>query len=173
MSKTLKLELDEELFDEESKKNTPWRWARFQQEWKEKRDYDKWTCFETKGGQKLVILKDIDFASLCTHHLLPFTGKVHVGYISNKKICGISKLARIVDKFASKPQLQERMGEEIADFIEKILEPKGVMVVIEGEHMCMRMRGVGKQNSVMITSEIRGVFKNESTRMEFLKLIGK
>ena len=118
----------------------------------------------------MVILRDIDFYSLCTHHALPFYGRISIGYIPGKKICGISKLARVVDKFASQPQLQERMTQQIADFIDKELKPQGVMVVVEGIHLCMRMRGIKKQNSVMVTSAIKGNFEQERTREEFLKL---
>jgi len=170
------IEIPDELFDEESLKNTPKRIERFKEEWKKAQNF-KFTTFENPNYDQMIILKDIDFYSLCQHHLLPFYGKAHIGYIPDKKICGISKLARVVDKFASKPQLQERLTQEIADFIEKRLKPKGVMVVIEGIHLCMRMRGVKKPNSVMVTSAIRGVFRNPpegyNPREEFLKLIGR
>lgn len=121
----------------------------------------------------MVILRDIDFYSLCSHHLLPFYGKVHVAYIANDKIVGISKLARVVDVFSRRLQVQERMTEQIAEFLVDVLKPQGVIVVAEGIHLCMRMRGVQKQNSVMTTSAVRGVFLTEpGVREEFLKLLG-
>lgn len=166
------IEIPDELFDEESLQNTPKRIKRFMEEWERNKEFN-FTTFDNPNYDQMVILKDIDFYSLCEHHLLPFYGKAHIGYIPDKKICGISKLARVVDKFASKPQLQERLTQEIADFIEEKLQPQGVMVVIEGIHLCMRMRGVKKPNSVMVTSAIKGVFKKQDAREEFLRLIGK
>jgi len=123
---------------------------------------------------EMVIVKDIDFYSMCEHHLLPFYGKVHVAYIPDGKIVGLSKIPRIVDVYARRLQVQERMTQEIADTIEKYLSPKGVAVVAEGFHMCMMMRGVEKQNSITTTSAVHGIFKNdERTRIEFLDLIRK
>ncbi|MBU1098409.1 MAG: GTP cyclohydrolase I FolE [Ignavibacteriae bacterium HGW-Ignavibacteriae-2] len=120
---------------------------------------------------EMVIVKDIDFYSMCEHHLLPFYGKVHVAYIPNGKIVGLSKIPRIVDAFARRLQIQERMTRQIADVIDEYLSPIGVGVVVEGYHMCMMMRGVEKQNSITTTSAMLGVFNNEaSTRSEFLNL---
>ena len=120
----------------------------------------------------MVIVRDIEFYSLCEHHMLPFFGKCHIGYIPRGKVLGVSKLARITDMFARRLQLQERLGRQIADAVNQVLEPEGVGVVIEGQHLCMLMRGVQKQNSVMTTSAMLGSFrKEESTRLEFLKLI--
>lgn len=122
---------------------------------------------------EMVIVKDIDFYSLCEHHLLPFYGKCHVAYIPNGKIVGLSKLPRIVDVFARRFQVQERMTQQIADAIQRALNPLGAAVVCEGLHMCMMMRGVQKQNSVTTTSAMLGEFAtNPSTREEFLRLIG-
>ncbi|HOJ50646.1 MAG TPA: GTP cyclohydrolase I FolE [Spirochaetota bacterium] len=130
--------------------------------------------FENENESEMIIVKDIELYSLCEHHLLPFFGKCHVGYIPDKKIIGLSKIPRIVDFFARRLQVQERLTSQIADTINKTLNPLGVAVVIEASHLCARMRGVEKQNSIMVTSSLRGIFKkNISTREEFLKLIGK
>jgi GTP cyclohydrolase IA len=126
----------------------------------------------TEENKEMVVLRDVDFFSLCEHHLLPFFGKCHLAYIPNHKIIGLSKLARIVDVYARRLQVQERLTKQIADTIDKALEPLGVAVVMEAEHLCMQMRGVEKQNSVAVTSTLLGVFKDSpSTRTEFLDLI--
>jgi GTP cyclohydrolase I len=121
---------------------------------------------------EMVLVKDIEFFSLCEHHLLPFFGRCHIAYIPSGKIVGLSKLARVTDVFARRLQVQERLTEEIADALQKALHPKGVAVVMEAKHMCMIMRGVEKQNSIMITSALRGEFrKNAATRAELMKLL--
>ena len=120
---------------------------------------------------QMVIVKDIDFFSLCEHHMLPFYGKAHVAYIPNGYITGLSKIARVVDIFAHRLQVQERMTQQIKDCIEETLHPLGVMVVIEAKHMCMQMRGVEKQNSVTTTSDFSGAFNQAKTRQEFMNLI--
>ena len=123
-------------------------------------------------NQDMIIVKDINYYSLCEHHLLPFMGKVHVGYIPNGKVLGLSKIPRIVDIYSKRLQLQERLTHQIANSITDFLNPRGVGVVIEGEHLCMRMRGVQKQNAIMQTSSMTGIFrKEEKTREEFLNLI--
>ncbi len=122
---------------------------------------------------QMVIVKDIDFFSLCEHHLLPFYGKVHVAYIPNGKITGLSKVPRVVDIFSHRLQVQERMTQQIMQCIETALHPLGVMVVIEAEHMCMQMRGVEKQHSVTTTSAFSGAFRQAKTREEFMNLIKK
>ena len=123
-------------------------------------------------NQDMIIVKDINYYSLCEHHLLPFMGKVHVGYIPNGKVLGLSKIPRIVDIYSKRLQLQERLTHQIANSISDFLNPRGVGVVIEGEHLCMRMRGVEKQNAIMQTSSMTGIFRKEKkTREEFLNLI--
>ena len=123
-------------------------------------------------NQNMIIVKDINYYSLCEHHLLPFMGKVHVGYIPDGKILGLSKIPRIIDIYSRRLQLQERLTHQIANSITDFLNPKGVAVVVEGKHLCMQMRGVQKQNSIMETSSMTGIFrKEEKTRKEFLNLI--
>ena len=122
---------------------------------------------------EMVIVKDIEIYSLCEHHILPFFGKAHIAYIPNGHIVGLSKIPRIVDIFARRLQVQERLTDQILDCINNTLKPEGVAVVIEASHMCMMMRGVQKQNSTTTTSGFRGAFKNIETRTEFLKLISE
>ena len=126
--------------------------------------------FEEKYNQ-MVIVKDIDFFSLCEHHILPFYGKVHVAYIPNGYITGLSKIARVVDIFSHRLQVQERMTQQIKDCIDETLHPLGVMVVVEAKHMCMQMRGVEKRNSITTTSDFSGAFMQAKTREEFMKLL--
>ena len=126
----------------------------------------------TVDYSEMVIVKDIDFYSLCEHHLLPFFGKCHVAYIPRQRVIGLSKLPRLVDVFARRLQIQERMTNQIAETIREKIDPLGVAVVCEGTHLCMSMRGVEKQNSFAITSAMLGAFReNARTRMEFLELI--
>ena len=126
----------------------------------------------TVDYNEMVIVKDIDFYSLCEHHLLPFFGKCHVAYIPKGKVLGLSKIPRLVDVFARRLQLQERMTNQIAETIRDKVQPMGVAVVCEGTHLCMSMRGVEKQNSFAVTSAMHGIFRdNARTRMEFLELI--
>ena len=120
---------------------------------------------------QMVIVKDIDFFSMCEHHMLPFYGKVHVAYIPNGKITGLSKIARVVDIYSHRLQVQERLTQQIKDCIQETLNPQGVMVVIEAKHMCMQMRGVEKQNSITTTSDYSGVFNSLNTRQEFMSLL--
>lgn len=123
--------------------------------------------------RQMVIVRDIDFYSMCEHHMLPFFGKVHIGYIPNGYITGLSKLPRVVDVFARRLQVQERLTTEIKDCIQKTLNPLGVIVVIEAEHMCMQMRGVEKQHSLTTTSDFTGAFNEAKTREEFMQHIAR
>ncbi|OGF49448.1 MAG: GTP cyclohydrolase I FolE [Candidatus Firestonebacteria bacterium GWA2_43_8] len=127
----------------------------------------------TEEHDEMVLLKDIPFYSMCEHHLLPFIGKAHVAYIPvNNKVLGLSKIARLVDTVSKRPQLQERLTSLIADTLTKTIKPKGVLVVVEAEHLCMTMRGIKKPGSKMVTSAVRGLFrKSQATRSEALALI--
>ena len=120
---------------------------------------------------EMVIVKDIEVYSLCEHHLIPFFGKAHVAYIPNGRICGLSKIPRVVDTYARRLQVQERLTMEIRDCLERVLQPLGVAVVLECHHLCMQMRGVQKQNSVTTTSAFTGEFENITTRQEFISLL--
>lgn len=126
----------------------------------------------TEDYQEMIVLKDLDFFSLCEHHVLPFFGKAFVAYLPTRRIVGISKLARLVDIFARRLQVQERMTTQIANILMEELEPQGVGVVLQAEHLCMRMRGVEKQNSVVVTSAMLGVFRShQETRQEFMSFV--
>jgi len=122
--------------------------------------------------REMVIVKDIEIYSMCEHHMIPFIGKAHVGYIPNKYITGLSKIARVVEAYARRLQVQERLTSQIKDAIQKTLNPLGVAVVIEARHLCMAMRGIQKQNSVTTTSDFTGAFERKETREEFIHLIG-
>ena len=139
----------------------------------EKDPLDELTVFFEAGKHKeMIILKDIPFYSMCEHHFLPFHGVAHIGYIPNERIVGISKLARVVEILARRPQLQERLTGQIADTIMEGLQPQGVGVVVEAEHLCLTMRGIKKPGSIVVTSANRGLFRrNLATRQEFLSLV--
>ncbi len=126
--------------------------------------------FEEKYNQ-MVIVKDIDFYSMCEHHMLPFFGKAHVAYIPNGYITGLSKIARVVDIYSHRLQVQERLTQQVEQCIRETLKPQGVMVVVEAKHLCMAMRGVEKQNAITTTSAYSGVFESTNTRMEFMNLL--
>ena len=121
---------------------------------------------------EMVVVKDIDFASLCEHHLLPFVGKAHVAYMPHKKIVGLSKIPRLVEMFSRRLQVQERLTTQVAETLQRVLDPKGVAVVVEAIHLCMMMRGVQQQNASAVTSSVHGVFEQDpKTRQEFMDLI--
>jgi GTP cyclohydrolase I len=122
----------------------------------------------------MIVVKDIELYSMCEHHMLPFFGKCHIGYVSDGKVIGVSKMARIVDMYARRLQLQERLTEQVAKTLMDVLQPKGVGVMIEAQHLCMMMRGVEKQNSIMVTSSVLGSFRKDmATREEFLSIVQK
>jgi GTP cyclohydrolase I len=129
------------------------------------------TTFSSDGYDQIVLLKNIELFSMCEHHMLPFYGKAHVAYIPGKKIIGISKLARLVDIYAKRLQIQERIGEQVTTALMEYLQPQGVACIIEAIHMCMRMRGCSKQHSKMVTSSLKGVFRQETAKSELLSLI--
>lgn len=163
--------------DREGLQKTPARVAKMYEEICSGMDQDPSELFETtfdEHHQEMVLVRDIPFYSICEHHLVPFFGKAHVAYIPAKdgRICGISKLARLVDCFAKRPQVQERLTSQVADTLVRELHPEGVIVVMEAEHLCMSMRGVKKPGSKTTTSAVRGSFqKNSATRAEALTLI--
>lgn len=162
--------------EDEDLRLTPQRWVRAMKELTRGYGEDPaeilGTTFDSSGYDQLVLLKDIAFASLCEHHVLPFTGKAHVAYLPGKRVVGLSKLARVVDVFARRFQIQERMTKQIADALETALSPLGVAVMIEASHSCMAIRGVTKAGATMTTSDVRGAFRDSaSARAEFFALV--
>jgi len=162
----------------EGLKDTPARVARAYEDWfsgynEDPEEFLQRTFEEVEGYDDMIVLKDIRFESHCEHHLAPIIGRVHVGYLPNNKVVGISKLARVVEAYARRLQVQEKMNAQIAHCIQKVLEPKGVAVVIEATHQCMTTRGIHKTGVSMVTSAMHGEFrKNPLTRREFLSVIG-
>ncbi|MEG1572374.1 MAG: GTP cyclohydrolase I FolE [Bacteroidales bacterium] len=172
------LNILEEDVEREGLQNTPKRVAKaiqfFTQGYHQDPEAVLQSAIFKEDYKQMVIVKDIEIYSLCEHHMVPFFGKAHIAYIPNGRICGLSKIPRIVDIFARRLQVQERLTMQIKDCIQNALHPLGVAVVIEAQHLCMSMRGVQKQNSVTTTSDFTGAFlNNPKTRMEFLDLIGK
>lgn len=166
----------------EGLRNTPRRWVKAMEEMT--RGYDMEparilaTTFDGHGYDQLVLLKDITFSSLCEHHLLPFTGYAHVGYVPTVRVVGLSKLARLVECFAKRFQIQERMTKEIADALEEALHPRALGVMVEATHSCMALRGIAKPGATMVTSDLRGLFRNDepasaAARAEFFSMIGR
>jgi GTP cyclohydrolase I len=164
--------------DREGLRDTPARVARAYEDWfsgyaQDPEEYLSRTFEEVEGYDDMIVLKDIRFESHCEHHLAPIIGRAHVAYLPTNKVVGISKLARVVETFARRLQVQEKMNAQIAQCIQKVLEPKGVAVVIEATHQCMTTRGVHKTGVTMVTSTMHGEFrKNPLTRREFLSVIG-
>lgn len=164
--------------DREGLRDTPARVARAFEDWfsgynEDPEEFLARTFEEVEGYDDLIVLKDIRFESHCEHHLAPIIGKVHVGYLPKNKVVGISKLARVVDTFSRRLQVQEKMSAQIAACIQRVLQPRGVAVVIEGAHQCMTTRGVHKPGVTMVTSTMSGAFRaNPTTRAEFLRMIG-
>ena len=162
----------------EGLKDTPARVVRAYEDWfsgyaNDPEGYLARTFEEVHGYDEMVVLRDIRFESHCEHHLAPIIGRVHIGYLPNDKVVGISKLARVVDAYTRRLQVQERMNAQIANTIQRVLEPKGVAVVIEASHQCMTTRGVHKPGVVMVTSTMLGAFREDArTRREFLNMIG-
>ena len=149
-------------------------WEFFSKGYKEDLDVIINDAIFEEDARDMVIVRDVEFFSLCEHHLIPFFGKAHVGYIPNGKVIGLSKIPRIIDMFSRRLQVQERLTHQIADAINSVLNPKGISVVMEGRHMCMQMRGVEKQNSFTSTSAMSGQFrKSAETRSEFLSIISR
>ena len=171
----MKIEISDDLFNEEELTNTPQRIRKFYDEWKRDSEYN-FTVFDNKNNVKEIIgMTFIKYDSLCSHHLLPFSGYAHIAYIPDKLICGASKLARVLLRYAHRPQMQENIPKQVADEIERVVKPKGVMVVMIGEHQCMGCRGVKMPGTKMTTSCIPGVFKRPpqgmNPRQEFFDLI--
>jgi GTP cyclohydrolase I len=162
----------------EGLRDTPARVARAFEDWfsgynEDPEEYMKRTFEEVEGYDEMIVLRDIRFESHCEHHLAPIIGRAHVGYLPSNKVVGISKLARVVESYARRLQVQEKMNAQIANTIQKILEPKGVAVVIEAQHQCMTTRGVHKPGVTMVTSTMLGAFRKDPlTRREFLTIIG-
>ncbi len=165
--------------DRSGLRGTPARVSRAYKEWFGGYDQDpagilRTTFDETSGYDEIILLKDVEFVSRCEHYLVPIVGKAHVAYLPERRVVGISKLARVVDVFARRLQIQERMTAQIADTIQQVLEPRGVAIVIEAVHHCMVMRGVNKPGSTMVTSRLTGVFKDDpSVKRELLALVGR
>lgn len=161
--------------DREGLRDTPARMSRSWRELLSGLDEDPRHHLETQfvtGTNELVLVRDIEFSSVCEHHLLPFFGRAHVGYIpANGRVTGLSKLARVVEGYARRPQVQERLTTQIADAVFDVLRPQGVIVVLEAEHMCMTMRGIRKPGSSTVTSALRGIMAHPATRAEMMSLI--
>lgn len=165
--------------DREGLKNTPNRVVRAFEDWfsgyrEDPVDFLRRTFYQVDGYDEMIVLRDISFESHCEHHMAPIIGKVHIGYIPNKNVVGISKLARVVETFSRRLQVQETMTAQIANCIQDVLKPKGVGVVVEGSHQCMTTRGIHKEGVAMITSRLLGDFRSDSrTRSEFLNIISR
>jgi len=158
----MKIEIPDKYFVEEELKNTPGRYERFLHEWLIQSDEFNFTVFNNPKYDQMIMVTNVPMYSMCSHHLLPFFGIAHIAYIPNKKICGLSKIPRAIDKFAHRPQIQEKLTNEIKDFLVKKLQPHWLMVIIEAEHLCMTMRGIRKPGSRAITNAI---YENPETKL--------
>ena len=165
--------------DREGLKDTPSRVVRAFEDWfsgykEDPIDFLRRTFYQVDGYDEMIVLRDISFESHCEHHMAPIIGKAHIGYLPNRNVVGISKLARVVETFSRRLQVQETMTAQIANCIQDVLKPKGVGVVVEGSHQCMTTRGIHKEGVAMITSRLLGDFRSDSrTRSEFLNIIGR
>lgn len=173
----MKIEINDDYFCEEELENTPKRYERFLKEWLIDSSNFEFTTFKNPNYDEMVMITDITFYSMCSHHLVPFFGKAHIAYIPDKKLAGLSKFARVVDKFSHKPQIQERLTMEILRFLVAKLDPHWLMVIMEAEHLCMSMRGVNKPGHKTITNAIYEKPKCElslnNCKEEFMKMIKK
>lgn len=171
------LTINDCYFSEEELQNTPKRFNRFLKEWLIDSNEFEFTTFENPGYDELIIVKNINFYSMCSHHLVPFFGEAHIGYIPKELLCGLSKLPRTVDKFAHKPQIQEKLTIEIKDFLVKQLKPLWLMVVLQAEHLCISMRGIKKPGHITTTNAIYPSPKDNPqfnhVKTEFLEMITK
>lgn len=169
----MKIEIPDEFFTEEELKNTPKRWNRFIKEWTVTSKKFKFTRFPNEPrSHEIIVESPIPIYSMCSHHLLPFMGVAHVGYLPDKWLPGLSKIPRLLDSLAQRPNQQEHLTTKIADALVEEIQPDGVMVVISSRHMCMEMRGVKKPCVNTITSALRGIFKTDPTvKMEFFELV--
>ena len=162
--------------DREGLLKTPSRVARMYEEMLAGLEQDPSDLLSTtfaEESREMIVVRDIPLVSICEHHFLPFIGKAHVAYVARDRVVGLSKIARVVDHFARRPQIQERLTRQIADFIDEKLHPLGVAVVIECEHSCMTMRGIRKPGSTMVTSHLKGLFHKQATREEFMSFINR
>lgn len=167
----MRIDYPDELFTPEELRDTPIRVSKFFHEWFTKSKDFKFTTFEKPEGlDQLIIIKDLTFTSMCSHHLLPFMGVCHIGYIPSDKVAGLSKFPRVVDLFSHRPQMQERLTQQICDYLSEKLDPQWLIVVMEAEHTCMSIRGVKKNGSKTVTSAIYGEL-HTSVKQEFLELI--
>jgi len=173
----MKFEIPDGFFNKEELSNTPRRFDKFMTEWLSHSNNFEFTTFPNPNYDQMIIIKDITFYSICSHHLVPFFGKAHFGYIPTSKICGLSKIPRVIDKFAHKPQVQEKLTNEILEYFIENLDPYWCMIVLEAEHLCMSMRGIKKPGHTTITSAIwkHIVIQKDmnSAKQEFLEMIRK
>lgn len=171
----MKIEIPDKYFNKEELKNTPDRHKRFLDEWLNDSSKFEFTTFKNPGYDEMIIVSNVSFYSMCSHHLVPFFGVAHFAYIPDKIICGLSKIPRVIDKFAHKPQVQEKLTCEILDFLTEELKPHWAMLMVEAEHLCMSMRGIKKPNHKTITNAIfvnpKSTLLLENCKEEFINTI--